>query len=140
MKYFGIFILQYLSNNQDLDYLRDSQNLQKIDSSLANCGVSSFERQRIYKILAAILHLGNISFKEIESNEECIFSESSIVHVVSVAQMLDIDQTTLESALLKRTINVKESDQIMYVNSSLEDFIKFKCSAHKFQCTKCKIS
>lgn len=96
-----------------------------MDSSLASCGIPISERQRIYEILAAILHLGNICFEESVLTGKCIFTKSSIIHVVSVAKLLGIDQITLESALLTRAIHIKGSDQIMYAICFFTKFIKF---------------
>lgn len=64
---------------------------------------------QIYRILAAILHLGNVVFEE-KFSGKCTISELSRVHIEHSARLLEINVKILESALLTRTIVVSGSD------------------------------
>lgn len=90
-----------------------SENLETVDRALESVGISHEERNRIYKILAAILHLGNVDIEEEISSEKCKISELSKIHLKHTAKLLNIEQQTLEIALLTRTIEINGSNQIM---------------------------
>ncbi|XP_055308258.1 uncharacterized protein LOC129572340 [Sitodiplosis mosellana] len=72
---------------------------------------------QMYRILAAILHLGNIEFEE-KLSEKCEISELSRVHLEQSARLLKIDENILKSALLTRSIIVNGSDIIMDLSVS----------------------
>lgn len=89
------------------------ENLETVDRALESIGISHDERNRIYKIIAAILHLGNVDIEEENSFEKCKISELSKIHLQHTANLLNIGHQTLETALLTRTIEVNGSNPIM---------------------------
>lgn len=92
---------------------RKPENLEAVDSALARAGINNEQRLQIYKILAAILHLGNIVFEEKISTEKCRISELTKKHFECSAHLLNIEPRLLEIALLTRTIEPKYSETIM---------------------------
>lgn len=83
-----------------------------VDKALIEVGVTNEERIRIYKILAAILHIGNVTFEENPVIAGCQIADSSN-HSSYAAQLLGIEPRTLEDSLLTRKIYVTGSDPIM---------------------------
>ncbi|VAI36665.1 unnamed protein product [Triticum turgidum subsp. durum] len=68
-------------------------------------GISQEEQDAIFRVVAAILHLGNINFskgKEIDSSR--LRDEKSINHLKTVAELLMCDEKLLEDSLCQRVI------------------------------------
>lgn len=68
-------------------------------------GISQEEQDAIFRVVAAILHLGNINFskgKEIDSSR--LKDEKSINHLKTVAELLMCDEKSLEDSLCQRVI------------------------------------
>lgn len=79
-------------------------HFKRVDAILTNLGITTTEKDIIYKIIASILHLGNIEF-------ECADFGASVkgstkLHVAIVAQLLGLSPDDLNNALLYRTIEV----------------------------------
>lgn len=77
---------------------------------MANVQISGENRKRVYEILAAILHLGNINFQD--TNGKCEITDQSIHHFKYAAKLLKINQTNLELVLLTRNIDINGRDPI----------------------------
>lgn len=77
---------------------------QKNDQILNNLGLTQNEKTQIYKSLAAILHLGNTEFINVESNAKIL--ESSRIHMENAAKLLRISSDDLENSLRLRSIEV----------------------------------
>lgn len=84
-----------------------------IDKALINIGVSNEERIKIYKTLAAILHLGNIDFEENSLSEGCQIAASTKNHFTYATQLLGIEQEILEEYLLKRRMEFTKFEPIL---------------------------
>ncbi|CAA0829324.1 Myosin family protein with Dil domain [Striga hermonthica] len=72
-------------------------------------GISEEEQAAIFRVVAAILHLGNIEFskgKEIDSS--VIKDEKSRFHLNTTAELLRCDPGSLEDALIKRVMVTPE--------------------------------
>ncbi|KAM0866140.1 hypothetical protein ACQ4PT_042813 [Festuca glaucescens] len=68
-------------------------------------GISQEEQDAIFRVVAAILHLGNINFskgQEIDSSR--LRDEKSINHLKTVAELLMCDKKSLEDSLCQRVI------------------------------------
>lgn len=83
------------------------EKFKEVDNILRNFQCLDHEKMSIYKILAAILHLGNIEFHEIENRAEII--TRSEVHIYSISKILCIPADELRNVFLHRTIEVKNS-------------------------------
>lgn len=97
---------------QDVDF-STFQDFGAVDKALIDVGVTNEERIKIYKILAAILHLGNVIFEENPLVEGCQITNSSIDHFCYAAQLLEIEQKNLEVSLLTRKMEINGSDPIV---------------------------
>lgn len=67
---------------------------------------------RIYKILAAILHLGNVDFEGSSMEEELKVSINTKNHFEYASQLLNVEPKLLERSLLMREIEVDGFDTI----------------------------
>lgn len=60
-----------------------------------------------FKVLASILHLGNVEFT---SDDECQITADSKKYILYAADLLDVDGYKLEQSILRRSIEVKSSE------------------------------
>lgn len=106
----------YLIKIQNFQYLPDLRehsqkcniNFDMIDNSLTIFGLNSEEKHRIYKIVSAILCLGNIKFK---SADGCLqVTNDSEAACDTAAQLLSLDPEVLRTNLLAREICVNGSN------------------------------
>lgn len=84
----------------------------RIDRSLTVLGFTTLQKNRIYQLLASILHIGNLEVIE-DQNNHCQFSESP---VRAISDLLQTDSSALEKALLYRVMQVGmngKSDEIV---------------------------
>ncbi|EXC46298.1 Myosin-2 heavy chain [Morus notabilis] len=68
-------------------------------------GISQEEQEAIFRVVAAILHLGNIDFikgKDVDSSK--LKDDKSLNHLKTAAELLKCDETSLEASLCKRVI------------------------------------
>ncbi|KAG6471144.1 hypothetical protein ZIOFF_072245 [Zingiber officinale] len=68
-------------------------------------GINEEEQEAIFSVVAAILHLGNISFeKGNETDSSKLKDEQSAYHLKTAAELLMADEKALENSLMKRVI------------------------------------
>merc|ERR1719431_1608105 len=89
----------------------DYSDFQTVDRDLGNIGLSSEDRLSVHTTIAAVLHLGNITF---EDNPEastggCMIAQSSSNSLAITAELLGLEQEELTSALLSRVMQGKGS-------------------------------
>ncbi|CAN0886361.1 XI-E [Linum grandiflorum] len=103
-----------LGNPKSFHYLNQSNCYELVGGNDANnylatrramniVGISEVEQEAIFRIVAAILHLGNIDFGndgEVESS--VLKDEDSKFHLQMTAELLRCDPQSLEDALCKR--------------------------------------
>lgn len=81
----------------------DEKEFNVVQSALKTIGMDEEEQKKMFRILAAILHIGNLKFCEKSKTEEGIMVENPDV-LKTVGELLEVDITELEKGLLKRTI------------------------------------
>lgn len=67
----------------------------------------------IYRIIAAIIHLGNVEIESSETEDETHIPERSKPHIDFAAALLDISSEDLMNVLLYRSIDVPDGTQIL---------------------------
>lgn len=94
-------------NDLDID---DFMRFEEIDSNFKGIGLNDETRNNIYGLIAAILHLGNISYKEKNEghSDGCEIAESSRNSVLITADLFGVDPIQLEEALLNREIRTNK--------------------------------
>ncbi|KDP33878.1 hypothetical protein JCGZ_07449 [Jatropha curcas] len=97
------------SNCYELDGVNDAEEYLATRRAMDVVGISEEEQEAIFRVVAAILHLGNIEFakgKEIDSS--VIKDEKSRFHLNMTAELLKCNAQSLEDALIKRVMVTPE--------------------------------
>ncbi|XP_037948993.1 myosin heavy chain 95F isoform X3 [Teleopsis dalmanni] len=87
----------------------DYNHFQNLDKALSRLGLSDVNKLEIYSLVAAVLHLGNISFEEIPDDARggCQVSEASEDSLTITCRLLGVDPTELRQALVSRVMQSK---------------------------------
>ncbi|XP_010937148.1 myosin-17 isoform X2 [Elaeis guineensis] len=97
------------SNCFELDGVNDSHEYLATRRAMDIVGISEQEQEAIFRVVAAILHLGNIEFaKGPEIDSSVIKDEKSRFHLNMTAELLVCDAKGLEDALIKRVMVTPE--------------------------------
>ncbi|KAJ4836843.1 hypothetical protein Tsubulata_018472 [Turnera subulata] len=97
------------SNCYELDGVNDAHEYLATRRAMDVVGIGDEEQEAIFRVVAAILHLGNVNFakgQEIDSSE--IKDEKSRFHLGMTAELLRCDVKNLEDALIKRVMVTPE--------------------------------
>ncbi|KAG5586929.1 hypothetical protein H5410_047363 [Solanum commersonii] len=97
------------TNCYELDGLDDAKEYLATRRAMDVVGISSEEQDAIFRVVAAILHLGNIEFakgKEIDSSVPK--DEKSWFHLRTAAELFMCDVKSLEDSLCKRVIVTRD--------------------------------
>ncbi|KAK1266822.1 hypothetical protein QJS04_geneDACA000156 [Acorus gramineus] len=97
------------SNCYELDGVDDSEEYMATRRAMDVVGISPEEQDAIFRVVAAILHLGNIEFskgKEVDSSQPK--DEKASFHLRTAAELLMCDVKALEDSLCKRVIVTRD--------------------------------
>ncbi|XP_011295457.1 myosin heavy chain 95F isoform X2 [Musca domestica] len=100
----------HLKNGPLKDPIIDDYNhFQNLDKALGRLGLSEVQKLEIYSLVAAVLHLGNISFEEIPDDVRggCQVSQSSEKSLTTTCRLLGVDPDELRQALVSRVMQSK---------------------------------
>uniref|UniRef100_A0A0E0KLW7 Myosin motor domain-containing protein n=1 Tax=Oryza punctata TaxID=4537 RepID=A0A0E0KLW7_ORYPU len=93
------------SNCIELDGLDDSKEYTDTRRAMSVVGISSDEQDAIFRVVAAILHLGNVEFAEgSEADSSMPKDEKSQFHLRTAAELFMCDEKGLEESLCKRVM------------------------------------
>nr|XP_011462402.1 PREDICTED: myosin-8 isoform X2 [Fragaria vesca subsp. vesca] len=97
------------SNCYKLDGVDDSKEYLTTRKAMDVVGISPDEQDAIFRVVAAVLHLGNIEFaKGTEADSSEPKDERSWSHLKTVAELLKCDEKSLEDALCKRVMVTRD--------------------------------
>uniref|UniRef100_A0A6M2F8Q5 Myosin-17-like n=1 Tax=Populus davidiana TaxID=266767 RepID=A0A6M2F8Q5_9ROSI len=97
------------SNCYELDGVNDSHEYLATRRAMDIVGISDQEQEGIFRVVAAILHLGNVNFaKGQEIDSSVIKDEKSRFHLSITSELLRCDAKSLEDALIKRVMVTPE--------------------------------
>lgn len=97
------------SNCIELEAMDDGKEYHATRRAMDVVGISSDEQDAIFRVVAAVLHLGNIEFikgKEIDSSQPK--DEKSLFHLNTAAELFMCDPKALEDSLCKREIVTRD--------------------------------
>ncbi|KAK8278858.1 hypothetical protein V6Z12_D09G071700 [Gossypium hirsutum] len=100
------------SNCFELDVLDDSKEYLETKRAMDIVGINQAEQEAIFRVVAAILHLGNVEFvkgKKTDGAEPK--DDKSRLHLKTAADLFMCDEKSLEDSLCKRVI-VTRGDRI----------------------------
>ncbi|KAL6638616.1 hypothetical protein ACP70R_023727 [Stipagrostis hirtigluma subsp. patula] len=93
------------SNCIALDGMDDSKEYMETRRAMGIVGISSDEQDAIFRVVAAILHLGNVEFAEgSEADSSVPKDEKSQFHLKTAAELFMCDEKGLEESLCKRVM------------------------------------
>ncbi|KAK2993355.1 hypothetical protein RJ640_007622, partial [Escallonia rubra] len=97
------------SNCYELDGVDDSKEYLATKKAMDVVGISSDEQDAIFRVVAAILHLGNIEFtKGSETDSSEPKNDESRFHLRTAAELFMCDEKSLEDSLCKRVIVTRD--------------------------------
>eukprot|EP00268_Persea_americana_P053932 TRINITY_DN6144_c0_g1_i2.p1 TRINITY_DN6144_c0_g1~~TRINITY_DN6144_c0_g1_i2.p1 ORF type:complete len:1265 (-),score=311.33 TRINITY_DN6144_c0_g1_i2:689-4090(-) len=97
------------SNCYELVGVNDADDYLATRKAMGIVGISEQEQEAIFRVVAAILHLGNIDFsKGAESDSAVLKDEQSKFHLEMTAELLMCNSQSLEDALCKRVMITRE--------------------------------
>ncbi|KAL6210845.1 hypothetical protein ACLB2K_016077 [Fragaria x ananassa] len=97
------------SDCYELDGVDDSEEYKATRKAMDIVGISTDEQDAIFRVVAAVLHLGNIEFaKGKETDSSTPKDEKSWFHLKIVAELLMCDVKALEDSLCKRVIVTRD--------------------------------
>lgn len=87
----------------------DYNHFQNLDKALGRLGLNDVSKFEIYSLVAAVLHLGNITFEEIPDDVRggCEVSDSSEKSLSITCRLLGVDPSELRQALVSRVMQSK---------------------------------
>ncbi|XP_057248607.1 myosin-15 isoform X3 [Beta vulgaris subsp. vulgaris] len=107
------------SNVYELDGVSNRDEYLKTRRAMTIVGISDDEQEAIFRVLAAILHLGNVEFspgKEYDSSK--IKDPTSSFHLQMAADLLECDYDLLLSSLCTRSIQTREGTIVKALDCS----------------------
>ncbi|XP_043691313.1 myosin-12 isoform X2 [Telopea speciosissima] len=93
------------TNCYEVANVNDAQEYLETRHAMDVVGISQEEQDAIFRVVAAILHLGNIEFvrgNEVDSSK--LKDDKSLYHLQTAAELLMCDEKALEDSLCKRVI------------------------------------
>ena len=109
----------------------DEENLDSLQVALANVDFTPEEQKEIFRLLAAILHLGNVKVSAASEDSGNISLEGSTMQMKDVAGLLGIEPSILHMKLTQRIVRIRGRSSMATkqlnqkeVNNNLNAFIK----------------
>ncbi|CAA0818666.1 Myosin-8 [Striga hermonthica] len=97
------------SNCYELDGVDECKEYLSTRRAMDVVGISSDEQDAIFRVVAAILHLGNIEFAKVsESDASQPKDDQSRFHLKTAADLLMCDEESLEDSLCKRVMITRD--------------------------------
>ncbi|CAN4113680.1 unnamed protein product [Withania somnifera] len=93
----------------ELKGVSDAQDYLETRRAMDIVGISEKEQEAIFRVVASVLHLGNLQFAKGEEIDSSVLKDDkSKFHLQTVAELLMCDLKDLEDALLKRVMVTPE--------------------------------
>ena len=97
---------EYTKTCTDVDTINDDEEFKEVLDAFHELEIPDNERDGLFSVVAAILELGNVTFKETRG-DECVVDESSARHLEAAARALKVDAKTLGHSLVTRILTVR---------------------------------
>jgi chitin synthase len=92
----------------------DGKDLEVLEENLKSLGIGRRQQAQLFKLMAAILNLGNITFVDSKTvNESCIVKNISQLSLT--AELLGVEASALESVLTFKTRLVRRDFISVYL-------------------------
>jgi myosin-6 len=88
----------------DIPFLDDVKDFAEQEKSMSDCGLESSEKADIFRITAAVMHLGNIEFEDGEDGAS--LKSHCDATVTGCAAMMGLDVEVMKQTLVSKTISI----------------------------------
>jgi len=88
----------------DVDGLDDVKEFAVMEKSMTDCGLDAAEKSNVFRVSAAVLHMGDVSFEEVTDGAGV--TSGSTATAQGIAAMLGLDPAAFQKALCYKTINI----------------------------------
>jgi len=106
----------------------DADRFVELRSAMEATGFSESEMMEVWKVVAGVLHLGNIVFDDFEDEEGDIAKIMAIAHdyepLACAADVLGVDMESLEELLTERVINTRDGSIVVHRNADASSFAR----------------
>lgn len=113
---------------EDEMHKTDSKRFEELVDALDALGFNASECDAIWRVLAGVLHLGNISFRDEEAAEgdiaKVISLNGSYDPLGAAAEMLGIEEGSLERLLIQRILSMRDGDIVTPLNANSASFAR----------------
>jgi len=104
---------EYLMHGMEgpVDGLDDVKDFAVMEKSMTDCGLEPAEKSNVFRVTAAVLHMGNLYMEE--AGDGAKVTDSSKGSLEGVAKMLGLEPGAVEKAMCFKTITIagKDSDK-----------------------------
>jgi myosin heavy subunit len=110
--------------------VNDVDEFVEMEKALIELKVSDEERDKIFGIVAFVLHLGNITFQDIGEKKCEVTNKTALAHA---ANILEVDVSLLARALTNRVMrNKRQGEQDIDISLGSEDSLQSRNALAKF--------
>ncbi|CAN8273523.1 unnamed protein product [Cochlearia groenlandica] len=109
----------YLNQSQciELERMDDAKEYRETRKAMDVVGINSEEQEAIFRVVAAILHLGNVEFGRGKDSDSSVpKDEKSKEHLKTAAELFMCNEQALEDSLCKRVIMTRDESITKYLD------------------------
>ncbi|CAM9761549.1 unnamed protein product, partial [Ectocarpus fasciculatus] len=100
------------SSEVEIENVNDKENFGALCSAFASLGIAQVEQDLVFRVLSAVLALGNIEFRGDDSSKEDITVVEESYTVTIAAELLGVSREALEHILLTKTVTADEAGDV----------------------------
>eukprot|EP00903_Cladosiphon_okamuranus_P008594 g8243.t1 len=107
-----------LDASDDID---DHQEFDAVDKALSSLDFSGEEKTDMWRLLAAVLHSGEVRFEDVPGQEQCRISKgrgAESLSPASLAALWGVDQTVFETGVMRRTVTAGGTSASVALNAA----------------------
>jgi len=100
----------YLNRGEcvEIENVSDAEQDQVTKEAMTTIGINQEEQINVWRLLCAILHLGNIRFEPL--NEGCTIHDSTMVSLERACNLLQVDQQLIAKTFKERVVSVNKEN------------------------------
>lgn len=103
----GTEAFKYLGSRASPKNEKDARDFEETTNCLARIGLTTEEQHTIFALAASVLHLGNVTFIEDESEEHAAkISEDTLPSLQKACQLLGLNEDEVKEAILTKNLNI----------------------------------
>ena len=94
--------------------MHDAEEFRHLDQSMNCVGLSPQEKMDLFRVVAAVLHLGNVNFEEETLNKKggSVIASKSKVSLQGTANLLGIEPEELQRSLTSRVMTTTKGGAV----------------------------